>query len=51
MLGTVDAMKLRSCLTLFARAADDPRPFDEALQWHFGGQRDDATLRLLEAAR
>lgn len=47
MLGEVDALKLRSCLTLFAHVAPPGSPFEVALQRHFGGQRDAATLRLL----
>lgn len=30
LLGTPDDLKLCSCLTLFAQAAEDPRPFDVA---------------------
>jgi len=49
ILGTVDAIKFRSCLTLFAAAAADPRLFDDALQQFFSGKGDAETLRLLEA--
>lgn len=42
----IDAQKLRSCLTLFAAASDDPI-FPLALAQFFGGERDDATLAKL----
>jgi uncharacterized protein (DUF1810 family) len=48
MLGVVDAMKLRSSLTLFEAVAADPAPFATALDAFFGGARDAATLRLLD---
>lgn len=47
ILGPLDAMKLRSCLTLFARAADDPTPFVAALDRHFGGEEDPRTVERL----
>ena len=50
MLGALDALKLRSCLTLFARAAPGEGPFDQALQQFFGGVPDAMTLRLLGQA-
>ena len=46
MLGTVDAVKLRSCLTLF-EAAGGGEPFASALASLFAGERDPATLVLL----
>lgn len=48
ILGPVDAQKFRSCLTLFAAAAEDPQLFDDALKQFFAGQRDAETVRLLE---
>ncbi len=48
IFGPVDAMKLRSCLTLFARAAGDPAPFRAGLAHFFGGEEDAATLDLLD---
>lgn len=48
ILGPVDAMKLRSSMTLFAAAADDPARFDAVLARFFDGQRDTATLALLD---
>jgi uncharacterized protein (DUF1810 family) len=47
IFGAVDAMKLRSSMTLFEAVADDPAPFAAALGAFHGGARDAATLRLL----
>ncbi|WP_313313119.1 DUF1810 domain-containing protein [Pulveribacter sp.] len=47
MLGEVDAMKLRSCLTLFAEVAPQHPEFAQALQVFFEGRHDPATLQLL----
>jgi uncharacterized protein (DUF1810 family) len=47
ILGPVDAMKLRSCLTLFAAAAPGEAVFAQALARFFDGQPDQATLALL----
>ena len=44
IFGSVDAMKLHSSLTLFARAAPDEPLFAEALRRYFGGAPDAATL-------
>ncbi len=46
MLGGIDAIKLRSSMTLFDAAAPDPL-FAAVLDAFFGGTRDPATLRLL----
>jgi uncharacterized protein (DUF1810 family) len=48
IFGTIDAIKLRSSMTLFAIAADDPGPFAAALDRFFAGTRDPATLALLD---
>ena len=50
VLGDVDATKLRSSMTLFARAADpeDARPFRSVLEEYFDGEEDPATLDRLE---
>jgi uncharacterized protein (DUF1810 family) len=50
MLGDVDAMKFRSCLTLFAAAAPDEPCFHQALAVFYGGQPDPETLRLLRTS-
>jgi uncharacterized protein (DUF1810 family) len=46
VLGGIDAVKLRSSMTLFARAADDGtrRHFTAVLDRFFGGEEDPATL-------
>jgi uncharacterized protein (DUF1810 family) len=46
VFGSVDATKLRSSLTLFIEAGAG-RQFEAALDRWFGGQRDAATLRIL----
>lgn len=46
ILGEMDAVKWRSCLTLFASAGGEP-VFDEALQRFFGGRADPRTVALL----
>ncbi len=43
VLGGVDAMKLRSSMTLFMRAAPDEPLFAQVLDQYFGGTADDAT--------
>ena len=47
IMGGIDAVKLRSSLTLFAAVADDASPFQAALDRFFGGERDPETLRRL----
>jgi uncharacterized protein (DUF1810 family) len=49
VLGGIDAMKLRSSLTLFLEAAPEPW-FEAALNRWFGGERDPATLAILARA-
>jgi uncharacterized protein (DUF1810 family) len=49
ILGGIDAMKLGSSMTLFARAAPDDPLFAEVLDKYFGGVSDEATERLLRA--
>jgi uncharacterized protein (DUF1810 family) len=47
VLGGIDAVKLRSSMTLFAHAADDKetrRHFSAVLDHYFGGEEDPATL-------
>jgi uncharacterized protein (DUF1810 family) len=50
MLGSIDAMKLRSSLTLFDRAAPGS-VFEDTLQSLFDDNPDDRTLALLNAER
>jgi len=47
VLGSMDAMKLRSSMTLFARAAPEESVFIEVLDRHWDGEPDIATTRLL----
>ena len=47
ILGPVDAMKLRSSMTLFAAAAPDQPAFSAVLTKYFGGSPDEATLARL----
>jgi uncharacterized protein (DUF1810 family) len=51
ILGDVDAMKLRSSMTLFARAAPDEPLFQQVLDRYFDGAADETTNRLLGAGR
>jgi len=46
ILGDIDALKFRSCLTLFD-AISDERLFRQALDAFYGGELDAATLALL----
>jgi uncharacterized protein (DUF1810 family) len=50
VFGGVDAMKLRSSMTLFARADPANAVFGDVLKRYFGGAPDEVTDRLLEAA-
>jgi len=48
ILGDIDAVKYRSCLTLFGRVDEQqPSVFTQALADFFDGQEDPATLQLL----
>src|SRR3954449_12008856 len=50
VLGAVDAVKLRSSMTLFERAASDTsdrQVFGAVLDHFFGGHRDDATIGIV----
>jgi uncharacterized protein (DUF1810 family) len=47
VFGSVDAMKLRSSMTLFAHAAPDQPVFREVLDHWFDGTEDDATTSRL----
>lgn len=48
IFGEVDAMKFRSCMTLFAQAALENRVFAHALEKYFGGEPDGLTLSILK---
>ena len=47
VLGEVDAVKLRSSMTLFARAGPGQPVFAQVLQKYFDGRADEATERML----
>jgi uncharacterized protein (DUF1810 family) len=49
IFGSPDDLKLRSCATLFACVSPAGSVFHRLLDKYYGGQRDDKTLRLLEA--
>jgi uncharacterized protein (DUF1810 family) len=48
ILGHVDAMKLRSSMTLFEAAANGQGLFGAVLDAFYGSERDDLTLSLLQ---
>ena len=47
ILGPVDALKFRSCMTLFLQAAEEDSIFLVSLKLFFAGQLDSPTLNLL----
>ncbi len=47
ILGHTDAMKLRSCLTLFAVVDPDNAVFQDTLEKYFDGEPDELTLEIL----
>lgn len=49
ILGSIDAMKFRSCLTLFLQVAPDDAGLRGALAKYFAGQADPETLSRLRA--
>jgi uncharacterized protein (DUF1810 family) len=51
IFGWPDNMKVRSSMTLFARATDDNADFRGVLDKFYDGEEDPATLELLNAAR
>jgi uncharacterized protein (DUF1810 family) len=46
-MGSIDAQKLRSSMTLFARAAPDQPVFRQVLDHYFAGTEDAATTARL----
>jgi uncharacterized protein (DUF1810 family) len=50
VFGGIDAMKLRSCMTLFSRAEPGEPVFDAVLRQYFGGEPDPLTDRLIAGA-
>jgi len=51
ILGGIDALKLRSSMTLFAVAAPQEPLFQEVLDRYYDGERDELTLNLLVTDR
>ena len=49
IFGDLDAVKFRSSMTLFAKAAPEEPIFAQALQKYFDGEFDPITLKLLKA--
>lgn len=47
ILGGIDALKLRSSMTLFARAAPEEQDFQRVLDRYFDGRPDEATVERL----
>lgn len=47
IMGSIDAIKLRSSMTLFAAVADDPAPFQAVLDRFYDGEADRETLARL----
>lgn len=47
VLGPVDALKLRSSMTLFEWADKDEEVFKEVLETFYNGKRDEATQRII----
>jgi uncharacterized protein (DUF1810 family) len=47
IFGSIDAKKLRSCLTLFAEANPNEVLFCNLLEKYFDGEADEATLEIL----
>lgn len=50
IFGSLDAQKLRSCMTLFARAIPDEPLFGQVLSRYFDGDADPVTDQLLSGA-
>lgn len=48
VFGHTDAMKLRSCMTLFEKADSDFPLYTQVLEEFFGGNRDQKTLNMLK---
>ena len=47
IFGYIDAMKLKSSMTLFALTSEDYTIFDEVLERFFGGEMDEVTVKLI----
>ena len=51
VMGGIDALKLRSCMTLFSRANNTDPVFQAVLNKYYDGEPDLLTLELLSASR
>ena len=47
IFGDIDAMKLKSSITLFALTSEDYTIFDQVLEQFFGGEMDEVTVSLI----
>ncbi|MGD9734583.1 MAG: DUF1810 domain-containing protein [Solirubrobacterales bacterium] len=47
VMGSIDALKLRSSMTLFSRADPADERFPDVLRKYYGGEEDEATLARL----
>ena len=47
ILGLTDSLKFQSCMTLFAKATNDCKIFEDALQQFYEGEQDQLTLEYL----
>jgi uncharacterized protein (DUF1810 family) len=50
IFGSPDDLKFRSSMTLFEAVADDPTPFETALERYYDGDRDAKTVKWLDQA-
>jgi uncharacterized protein (DUF1810 family) len=50
IFGSPDDLKLRSCATLFAAVSPPGSVFERLLARYFGGERDEKTVRFMDAA-
>lgn len=51
IFGGIDAMKLKSCATLFAAVSEKGSVFEQMLDKYYGGEWDDRTLQLAHLTR
>ena len=49
VMGRIDAMKLRSCMTLFASVSEKGSVFHKVLDKFFGGKMDNTTISMLKS--
>ena len=50
IFGSIDTMKLRSCMTLFNFIAPEQKVFADVLKKYFNGEEDELTLSILKKA-